>query len=431
MPQRRTRQHCPVIAETPETAAHFFGFHDVSPWNPADDRLAVLRVRGDVLGVPDGADVAEVCLWRPDTGAIDAIGETTAWNWQQGARAQWLPGGNRLIYNTLHDGRVGAVIHDLDTGTDRALPGPIGALSPDGAFSIAPDYGRLARHWPAYGYGGSVEPGSIGETAPADDGLWRMDLQSGDVRLLVSVAEAVDHDRNSPPGAYHFLSHASFSPSGRRLTFLHRYFTADGASYTRLFVGDKNARDLRILAEEKVSHFDWLDDDTLVVWTRPGGGRLAAARRSGLLANPLILPFVKIARKLKPGLKQALLKEFYFKIPVDDPGARAPIAPGLLEQDGHPMFSPDRRWMLTDTYADGQGMQTLILFDMDAKARIDIGRFAHQPGSDNSDLKCDLHPRWNRAGTQVCVDAARRGTRQCLIVDASSIVGEAGKSMAA
>ena len=33
------------------------------------------------------------------------------------------------------------------------------------------------------------------------------------------------------------------------------------------------------------------------------------------------------------------------------------------------------------------------------------------------DLRCDLHPRWNRIGNQVCVDAiATDGTRQLHIV---------------
>ncbi len=30
---RHSSRPCPVIAETPRTAAHFFGFHDLCPWN--------------------------------------------------------------------------------------------------------------------------------------------------------------------------------------------------------------------------------------------------------------------------------------------------------------------------------------------------------------------------------------------------------------
>ena len=85
---RHFSQPCPVIAETPLAAAHFFGFHDVCPWDPTNQCLAILRVDRALRRVPDGTDRAEVCLWEPDSGDMTAIGETHAWNWQQGARAQ-------------------------------------------------------------------------------------------------------------------------------------------------------------------------------------------------------------------------------------------------------------------------------------------------------------------------------------------------------
>ena len=53
---------------------------------------------------------------------------------------------------------------------------------------------------------------------------------------------------------------------------------------------------------------------------------------------------------------------------------------------------------------------------------IDIARVPHNPGSDNRDLKCDLHPRWDRANRRICVDAARDGVRQCLIFDAEQVL---------
>ena len=67
---RHLRQPCPVIAETPLAAAHFFGFHDVCPWDPTNQCLAVLRVERALRRVPDGTDRAEVCLWDPDSGEM-------------------------------------------------------------------------------------------------------------------------------------------------------------------------------------------------------------------------------------------------------------------------------------------------------------------------------------------------------------------------
>lgn len=33
------------------------------------------------------------------------------------------------------------------------------------------------------------------------------------------------------------------------------------------------------------------------------------------------------------------------------------------------------------------------------------------------EIRCDLHPRWNREGTQVCMDSVHNGERQMYFVD--------------
>ena len=162
---------CPVIAETPRDGAHFFGFHDVSPWNPADDTLAVLRVDAEIRHQPNG-EVAEVCLWRPDAGAPEPVGTTTAWNFQMGARAQWLADG-RLIYNKLDDGRLAACLFDPAKGTERTIGFSVCSVHPSGRLAVAPNYGRLRKHWPAYGLPADY-PETIDVPAPDDDGIWRV-----------------------------------------------------------------------------------------------------------------------------------------------------------------------------------------------------------------------------------------------------------------
>ena len=424
---RHTEQLCAVIHETPATAAHFFGFHDLCPWDAANEQLAILRVDPGLRRVPGGDDVAELCLWEPAAGRVTPIAETRAWNWQQGARQQWLPGGGRrLAYNALVAGELVGIVHDVESGDARTLPFTLSAISPDGRASLSPHFARLARYWPAYGYPGAAAPG-IDDPSPESDGLWRMDLATAKVDLVVSIAQAAALDDGKPPhGAFHFVAHPSFSPSGSRMCFLHRYFTADRALYSRLIVGRPDGAGLVVVAEEKVSHFDWCDEDTILVWARSAPAGLAAARRGGLLAAAPIMPIVRLARKLRPGLKQMLLDERYVLIDVTAPARKTPVGKGVLEQDGHPMYSADRRWILTDTYPDRSRVQTLILYHTESGRRIDIGRFRSDPSVGDSDIKCDLHPRWDRAERLVCVDSTDRGVRQCLIIDAAAVVGAFG-----
>ena len=413
---------CPVIGETPLSRAHFFGFHDVTPWSPTNDTLVVLRVDPDLRRLPHG-EVAEVCLWRPGD-PPGPVGATTAWNFQQGARAQWLPDGS-LVYNVVEAGKLAAVRRGPTTRTEQRLAFSIGAVDGTGRETVSPHYGRLARYWPAYGVAG-VESPSLDAPIPTDDGLWKLDIEADTCALFLSVHEVASYapvsvSRTIP----HFLTHPLYSPSGRKIAFMHRFFTADGAIYTRLLVVNRDGSGLRILAEEMVSHFCWRDDDTILVWTRRMAGAIAAARRRGWLASPLLRPALGFARRMRGGMKQTLARQYYYLVPVDDAASRKVMGRDSLSVDGHPMYRPGGRWLVTDTYPDPDRKQALILFDTRSGRRIDIGSFHADASVGDRDLKCDLHPRWDRSGRLVCVDTTRAGVRQCVIVDAGPVLSAA------
>jgi len=411
---------CPVVAETPADRAHFFGFHDVTPWNPAGDALVILQTDPGHRDLPAG-EVAQVCVWQPGH-APDPVGVTTAWNYQMGARAQWLPD-STLVYNVVDNGELSAVRVDPAQGITTPLAFAVGAIDSAGWESVSPHYGRLARHWPAYGVPGTQAP-SEDVPVPKDDGLWKLDLETNRVELFLSVAQvAAFEPRSVPADIPQFLTHPLYSPSGKRIAFLHRFLTADHATYTRLVVVDRDGSNMRVLAEEKVSHFCFRDDDTILVWARQMAGAIAAARRNGWLASPLLRPALKLARKLKGGMRQTLIREHYFMIPVENPDARKPVGRDSLPVDGHPMFRPgDPRWFVTDTYPDETGHQALMLFDLEHSARVDIGSFLSDLSVGDGDIKCDLHPRWNPQGTQISIDTTRAGVRQCVIVDPAPVL---------
>ena len=83
---------------------------------------------------------------------------------------------------------------------------------------------------------------------------------------------------------------------------------------------------------------------------------------------------------------------------------------------------------MTDTYPQADSKRTLILYRPEDNARVDIGRF-YSPPEIAGEIRCDLHPRWNRDGTQVrrdgaqvCFDSVHEGGRQMYVVDVRPVL---------
>src|SRR5437870_6347754 len=90
---------------------------------------------------------------RAEIGLIDLkdhnkwtrIGETTAWNWQQGARLQWRPKSDEIVWNDRSDDGKKYVcsVYNLRTGKRRTLPRTIYDLLRDGATALTQDLERM------------------------------------------------------------------------------------------------------------------------------------------------------------------------------------------------------------------------------------------------------------------------------------------------
>lgn len=411
-----------IIAETPADANCFVGFHDITPWSPDESCLAIHRASPTFHQMDDCRNPIEICLWRPQSGEIEAVDSTLGWNFQQGSRLQWLPGTvDTLIFNTVEHGRAVAVLRNVRTQSRTVLPGAIYVISPDGRTSISPNFCTLAHRWKAYGYPLlDATPMTSDQDA---DGLWQLDLATGSHSLFISTRRAASFEAvPSADPASHFLCHASFSPDGSRVIFLHRFFSSDGGLFTRMIATDRDARQMVLLAQEKVSHFDWLDRSNVLVWARFSGGGLAAVRARGTLGAAWMKPLLGVARKMTGRWKKSLLAESYYKISIEDPGSRTRFGWPFLDSDGHPMIARSHKWVVTDFYPDKTGKLPVILYNPDLARRVDVQSFAHHPRSSDSDVKCDLHPRWNRSERLLAVDTCEAGFRQVRILDVRDLV---------
>ncbi len=385
-----------AVAVTGGPKMHFFGYYDVTPWDATDRYMLALEVDfQDRPPTPDDIatigliDTAEGNRWQP-------IAQTRAWNWQMGTRLQWLATepDRLIVHNDRREGRFVAVVRDAFTGAEEAvLPRPVYALKPDGTEAVSLNFARVARTRPGYGYVGVADP-SEGVLCPDDDGIWWMDMRTGENELIITLAQAAAIEpRSDMDEAEHWFNHLLWSPDGSRFIFLHRWKPPEARTwFTRLLTARPDGTDICLLADDDlVSHFDWRDPEHILAWARVEG-----------------------------------IGDYYFLFrdcaPTGAAGQPKVIGRGILTCDGHCSYSPDRQWILTDTYADAEHKRTLLLFHERDERRVDIGRF-YSPPELAGEIRCDLHPRWNRAGDRVCIDSAHEGVRQVYVLDVSDVVG--------
>lgn len=381
-------QILPAIAITRGPKYHFFGYYDKNQFNK--NNRYVLGLEVDFINrSPRPTDVASIGIIDLQNGyRWIKVAETTAWCWQQGAMLQWLPSdpAHKIIYNDRKDGRYVSYIHDVFTGERQMLPMAIYTLSGDGKYALCTDFARPADTRPGYGYNGIPDPNKY-VNAPENSGIWRMNLQTGETRLILTIAQMAGFKLTpSMEGAKHWFNHILFNNNSSRFIFLHRW-SKDKGKRTRMFTANCDGSDLCLVMDEEMgaSHFYWRNKDQIIVWGRlPGkGGRYL------------------------------LIDDFTRKTEI--------IGSGILNENGHMTYSPDGKWILTDTYPDKNEVQHLILVDCIKNEKITIARLQSRKGL--GEMRCDLHPRFSRDGKFVTVDSIHEGGRQIYLFDLRPIVG--------
>lgn len=381
----------PVRAITRAPGFHWFGYYDKLQFDPTSRYVLGMRVdfehrspqAGDEIEL-GAIDLKDNDRWRP-------LGRTRAWNWQQGAMLQFIPGSKSdVIWNDRRDGRFVSVVANIHTGRTRTLPAPVYALSPDGRSAVYPDFRRLNDCRPGYGYAGLDDPNKD-VLAPEDAGIWHLDLKSGRTRLLIPFAQAagIPYPGGFSNNAKHWFNHLLYSTDGARFIFLHRWRgDKEGKSWTtRMFTASGEGKDLYILDPHGgTSHFIWRDPTHVLAWARhPSRGD----------------------------------KFYLYKDRTDQVEC---IGPDVMTVNGHCTYLPGGRFILNDTYPDRQRNQNVYLYEISTGRRIELGSF-QLPREYSGEWRCDTHPRYSPDGTKVVIDSPHMGNgRQMYLIDLAPIV---------
>lgn len=366
----------------------FFGYHDVTPFSHDDTRILANSL--DVHGADSPAASMQVGYFEMDRdGSFIPIDSTTSWCWQMGARLQWFgPHEDRVVYNKRFRDRHVAVVFDVARHAQvDEFDRPLYALSPSAEYGVSLDFCRLQRLRPGYGYR-DAEDESVGDRMPARDGLWLVDLGNHDSELLLSCADAAQWE---PPEnaerAEHYFNHVLWSPDSRRFLYLHLLKFDDGSRMGRAFVYDiERRRPMPLELSGYTSHFAWHSDNEILMYSRNEG--------SGTGLNLYDI----------------------------DTGVVTAVCRDEVRRDCHPMFCPTNPDLVVlDSYPRRPLFEReLFLLDIERAERTDLLSF-YSPVRFSGEHRCDLHPRWDRAGRRVVVDSLHSGVRQLAVVDTQAL----------
>ena len=382
-PEKKPGELSPGLAVRQITSGprhHFFGYIGhvgTIPWNANGRLIVALRTsfQDHMPGPDEAADI--VLLDTQSAYAVRKIDETRGWNPQQGTMLYWNPQAaeTQFFFNDRDrkTGRIFTVLFDVERPARvreyRFDDSPIAnsGVSQRGGSFLAINYARLARLRPVTGYAEAPD-WTAGVAHPADDGIFRVDVASGEKTLLVSYAKlraALSPTHPFVKDTPLFINHTLWNRDGTRI-----FFFARGGWRQDLQPGEKrinqpflvnpDGTDLVPLKDHIGGHPEWglgphmigaLGEDQVVYDT-------VHQRVASILGSQEIFP--------RPG--------------------------------GDIALSPDACWLVNGYREGGSNRYVLLRLADGLLLRTPV---FDQHGWTRGDLRNDPAPLWNREGTQV------------------------------
>ena len=249
----------PGTRESPNYTGFFF--YQCQQFDPTDRYMLGMRVHCQNRDVRP-TDRAEIGLIDLQDGyKWIRIGDTTAWNWQQGSRLQWRPGSNEVLWNDRSDDgrRYVCRAYDFKTGARRTLPRPVYIPSPDGDVALTHDFERMKHGGTPYV---GIEDEYADQYAPKKTGIWRMDLNTGEAALIMSLDQmgGIAYPGGAPSSGCLYFFREGWNPSGSRFV---AFVKDPDNKFDKAFSLTANGMDVRYLYD-RPSHHEWRDDDSVL-----------------------------------------------------------------------------------------------------------------------------------------------------------------------
>jgi hypothetical protein len=344
----------------------FFGYYDRSPASSDNRNILFHSFKGRTNRRPTATDTVLINVIQRESGELKEIGHSSAFNWQQGARAQWLDD-KHVIFNDYENGRFISRIHSIDGTTKKRNDFPIYDICGNVALSL--EFDRLTKYAPDYGYFSREKA----RTSFSDVAVTIIDL-TGEKKKEISFPEILSALELQSHHKDYYVNHLSFAPGGGIFYFLFRWFEHNRKK-DALMIANTDGKISHAFNQGMVSHMNWVDDANLIgyFYTAEAGNNYYTI---DLRTNEIV-----------------------------------PLSATLLQSygDGHP--SVINKQMIFDTYPNRKRMKTLTSYYLDAKTIESIGAF-FEPLHFFGENRCDLHPRPGVSPESIFIDSTHSGRRK-------------------
>ena len=328
--------------------------------------------------IPEVGDIAELGYITINDKVFHKVAQTNAWNFQQGALLQWYDEEN-IIYNDFRNNKFCAVIKNVNNGNERIICAPLANISKDRKWGLSINFARVWDFRPGYGYC-NLKDEYFSENAPETDGIFLVDIENNTSELIINYKQLTEIFPEKPFCEMKLLvNHITFNPSASRFLFLLRNFPEEGKRWgTILVTADRDGKNIKNLTNYEVnSHYDWKNDEEIIIYSGlPDWG-------------------------------------VYFM--NDKTGKREKLDDDLINYDDiHCLYSPDRTCFIGDGYPNTGSSRYMMLYDFESKKSRAIVKVYSKPVS-NTDIRCDLHNRFNLDGALVSFDSFHSDRREIMI----------------
>ncbi len=371
---------------------HFYGYIGHvgnTPWNGSGRYMVTLRTTFDDH-MPGPGEAAEIVLLDTENGySTETIDSTLGWNPQQGTMMYWNPGqpDTQIFFNDRdpETQKVFTVLYDIEKRERvreyRYDDTPFGnsGVAQNGGWFLGINYARMARLRPVTGYKGTAD-WTEGVLHPSDDGIFRVNVESGEKQLIVSfaqLAEALQEPHPQVATMALFINHTLWNRDGDRIYFFARgNFGNRGSRINAAFTVDPDGSNLEYHELHVGGHPEWgighqllgsLDDRQVIYDTDQ-------KKVVGTIGTPEIIP---------------------------DP-------------EGDISLSRDGRWLANGW--GGEENNQYVLYRLEDGVYIKTDTYTRR-GQAHGDLRQDPGPSWSPDGSKVYFPAfADDGTRQMFVI---------------